>query len=75
MSNAVIIKDAVKKYGDFIALKGVPKGIAQLGIERFHLIVEVSDACAMGIGIVRAAFALWLIVLLFGKGTNVRFTA
>ena len=23
MSNAVIIKDAVKKYGDFIALKGI----------------------------------------------------
>jgi hypothetical protein len=53
----------------------VPKGIAQLGIERFHLVVEVSDAGAMGIGIVRAAFALRLIVLLFGKGTNVRFTA
>ena len=29
MSNAVIIKDAVKKYGDFIALKGVSLDIKE----------------------------------------------
>ena len=29
MSNAVIIKDAVKKYGDFIALKGVSLDIRE----------------------------------------------
>ena len=29
MSNAVIIKDAVKKYGDFVALKGVSLDIKE----------------------------------------------
>ena len=29
MSNEVIIKDAVKKYGDFIALKGVSLDIRE----------------------------------------------